>query len=120
MTERIDRFIRLMAAYQQTPDDYDREVEEDVRPYFRDGGAEDLYRYVAVTRGGGDGKVFFYPVYAQKDDAIARCVEFAEDDIYAEIPVEVHDLDSGCSFLPNWGTLQFEPEPGPCAGSQCR
>ena len=113
---RIDRFIRLMTAYQQTPEDYDVEVEEDVRQYFGD-DAVPLSRYVCVTE--HDGKHFFYPVYEDIPTAAARAVEYAQDDIYTESPTEVHDLDSGCSYLPDWSSLRFEPEPGPCAGSQC-
>ena len=116
MTERIDRFRTLMNAYQQTPEDYDVEVEEDVRQYFGD-DAVPLSQYCAVTA--HDGKMFFYPVYDHLSTAVARAVEYAQDDIYAETPVEVCDLDNGCSYLPNWASLQFDPEPGPCAGSQC-
>ena len=117
---RQGRFAALMKRYQQSPDDYDEGEEEDPRPYFT--GECELSRYVCVTvnfSSHGESKYFFLPTFDSVEDAADRAVLFAEDDIFEELPVEVHDLDSGCSFLPKWDTLQFEPEPGPCAGSQC-
>lgn len=119
MTSRLDRFAALLERYQQSPEDYDAGEEEDPRPYF-DSTAE-LSRYVCVTvnyTSHGYAKYFFLPTFDYELAAEARAVEYAQDDIFEELPVEVYDLDSGCSWKPEWRKLPFAMEEGPCTGAQ--
>jgi hypothetical protein len=117
---RLDRLAKLMASYSQVPEDYDEGEEEDPRPYFT--GEAELARYVCVTvnyTSHGEPKFFFLPTFDDPQLAQERAVEYAQDDLFEELPVEVYDLDSGCSFTPDWTSLQWERGPvGPCSGAQ--
>lgn len=101
---RLERLKALMDGYSQTPDDYDDdEVEENVRLHFNGERYTDRFCCVTVN----DGKFFFLPQFKTQDEATSRAVEFAQDDIFPEIPVEVHDLDTGKSVHPRWHTLEW-------------
>lgn len=75
-------------------------------PYRRDGDGSVCRpkRWAAVTRAGDLGYV--YPAYDTAEDAQDRAVAYVGDDIYAEYPVCVVDLDTGRVLVPertvNW------------------
>lgn len=106
---RLVAFKELMDRHYQTPDDYDTGAEEDPRPYFAREAA--LGRYVCVTAnpvpGNSDGKTFFLPRFDDLADAQARAIEFADDDVFAEMPVEIVDLDTGRRWHPSWSSLRW-------------
>lgn len=105
---RLDRFAALIAEYHQSPEDYDEGEEEDPRPYFT--GEAELSRFVCVTvnySSQGHAKFFFLPTFEERDAAELRAVEYAQDDIFEELPVAVVDLDTGEEFTPAWDALYF-------------
>lgn len=107
---RRGEFAHLLKRYFADPGDYDEGVEEDPRLYLS--GEAELARYVCVTvnyTSHGEAKFFFLPTFDRAEDAESRAVEFADDDIFEELPVCVHDLDSGRSSWPNWASLRFTP-----------
>lgn len=55
-------------------------------------------RYCAVTL--HDDIVYLTPLYRRVADAKARAVEFIDDSIHSEFPVEVVDLDTGRRWRP--------------------
>lgn len=108
---RREAFAKLIAAHQQSPSDYDEDVEEDPRPYLS--GAVELDPWIVVTANyssHGERKVFFLPE-PSRTDAYLRAVEYAQDDIFEELPVEVVNLDTGEVWVPRWSSLQWRPEP---------
>lgn len=94
-TRRAAALAALMAEHQAEPDDYDFDVEEDVRPYFKRKAPR---RFVCVTE--HDGKPFFLPSFDTAEAAMARAVEYVHDDLFDEQPVAVVDLDSGDVYDP--------------------
>jgi hypothetical protein len=105
---RLDRFKELMAAYQQTPADYDAGEEEDPRPYID--GEKPLSRYVCVTvnyTSHGYGKYFFLPDFDTPEGAASRATEYTHDDIFEELPVSVYDLDTGEEHKANYSRVPF-------------
>lgn len=107
--QRRERFIALMKEHYQEPDDYDEGEEEDPRPFVD--GRVPCERYVVVTAnpvpGNGESKTFFLPIYDTLEAAKARAIEFAQDDVFAEIPVAIVDLESDARFLPNWTQMPW-------------
>lgn len=103
---RADRLLRLLGEYGQEARDYDEGEEEDPRPYLT--GEQECEQWCCVTE--HDGKHFFLPTFHTADQAAARAVEYVEDDIWAETPVEVHNLDTGESLYPVWDALRWSPE----------
>jgi len=101
--KRREAFAALIRRWRQEPEDYDEEVEEDPRPYLA--GDKPISRYVCVTS--HDEKTFFLPTFDDRFDAQARAVEYVHDDIWAEYPVEVFDLDTGTHFNPVWQTMSW-------------
>jgi hypothetical protein len=91
---RLENLKISMGKFGVEVDDYDEDVEEDLRPYLVPGA--DISQYMAITEHGN--KVYLYPCYATLDRAVGRLEEYAADDIYAEVPVGVIDLDSGDFF----------------------
>lgn len=103
---RRDAFRSLLAEYEVSEEEYDRGEEEDPRPFVA--GRSRCSQFVCVTlnyssRGGP--MPFFLPTFDSLADAQRRAVEFAADDVFEELPVEVRDLDSGESWGPDWSTL---------------
>lgn len=100
---RLERLSELLVKYQQTVEDYDEEVEEDLRPYFSNRDRIELGRYCCVTvnySSHGHAKYFFLPRFETSSDARQRAYEFISDEIFEEIPVEVVDLDTGEAWEP--------------------
>ena len=112
--ERLARFKQLLTDYHASPTDYDEGEEEDPRPYFT--GEEQLCRYVCVTvnySSHGEAKYFFLPTFDDPAAAMDRAVEYARDDLFEELPVEVHDLDGGPSYTPSWHAVPWSIEGEP-------
>lgn len=102
--QRRAAFAKLIEAHSQEPDDYDDdEVEENPRPYLS--GETRIGRFVCVTQ--HDEKVFFLPHFFDLEDAQARTWEYVGDDIWAETPVEVYDLDTDTTYRPVWESIQW-------------
>jgi len=93
---RLENLQKVMDNWGIVPDDYDEDCEEDLRPYFADDAEEGPGQWCAVTE--HDSKVFLYPAYPSKESAVWRLEEYVADDIYAETPVGVFDLDTGDFF----------------------
>lgn len=89
-------FAALLAEWHAAADDYDTDCEEDPRPYLR--GRLACRRFVCVTQ--HEGKPFFLPHFDTPTEAQARAVEYVNDDLYAEAPVCVVDLDSDQRWYP--------------------
>lgn len=108
---RAERLLKLIESYGQKPTDYDEGEEEDPRPYIS--GEEECERFCCVTvnyTSHGYAKWFFLPVFPKRDAAELRAVEYAENDLFEELPVAVVDLDSGETWTPEWGSLAFRRE----------
>lgn len=97
---RLDTLKELLERYKQTVDDYDTDVEEDLRPYFN--GKEEIGRYCCVTAHDYDlgSKYFFLVSFDTLEQAQSRATEFMADDLYAERPISIVDLDTGERWLP--------------------
>lgn len=106
---RRDAFKALLDRFYASPDDYDEEVEEDPRPYLRDDDPTPLERYVCVTD--HEGRAFFLPTFTDVFSAQARAVEYARDDLFAETPVAIIDLDTGDEWTPQWSSMPFRHHP---------
>lgn len=107
---RAHAFAALLEEYDASPNEYDEGEEEDPRPFLN--GEQEPSRFVCVTinySSHGYGKHFFLPTFDDQAAAEARAVEFADDDIFEELPVEVRDLDTGASF-PAHRTVGFGPK----------
>lgn len=105
---RRERLQKLIDWYGQAVEDYDSDVEEDLRPYLNEGHPEPKApgRYVCVTQHGE--KTFFLPFFDSLGEAQERAVEYVNDDIFAEQPVEVFDLDTGEAHMPEWSKIEWE------------
>lgn len=96
---RHKRLKALIRKLDVNPERYDKDVEEDLRPYLS--GKKEIQRYAAVTLhhyDEGGFKHFIYPAYDTRRGAQDRAVEFAHDDIFAEGPVMVVNLDTGATY----------------------
>lgn len=105
---RSERLLKLIESYGHTPHDYDEGEEEDPRPYIS--GEKACERWCCVTvnfTSHGKPKWFFLPIFAERDAAELRAVEYAGDDIFEELPVAVVDLDSGEEYVVAWDSLGF-------------
>lgn len=103
---RLEAFKALLQRYGATPDIYDAGEEEDPRPYLS--GEKPCQRFVCVTMHAE--KPFFLPRFDDAETARARAMEYATDDIFAETPVAVVDLDTGKVSVPRWDTLKWGAE----------
>lgn len=104
---RREAFKALLARYGAEAENYDTECEEDPRPYLS--GEKPCGRYVCVTMHGE--KPFFLPEFDDIEAAVARAVEYVTDDIFAEIPAEIVDLDTGEVRVPDWTKLHWKRTP---------
>lgn len=112
---RQERFAQVLERFGQTADDYDQGEEEDPRPYLS--GEEECRRFCCITI--HEGKVFFLPTFETREEAQGRAVEYAQDDVFPELPVGVLDLDTGDTFYPQWDSLPWAKR-DPMMGSQYR
>lgn len=110
--KRLARFEELMAEYGMAEDDYDDDddAEENPRPYIR--GEQPLEAWVCVTvnyssRGGATH--YFLPKFEEAEAAIARAEEYAQDDLFEELPVAVVNLDTGFTLYPVLRNLNWRP-----------
>lgn len=99
---RLDRLRATVKSYGSSPDDFDEDVEEDIRPYYS--GEKYPEKFLLVTANGD--KPFFLTLETLAD-AFFRGVEYASNDIFIETPLEVVDLDTGTSWVPKWSSLQW-------------
>lgn len=97
---RLKRLKALIRKLDVNPERYDKDVEEDLRPYLS--GKKQVHRYAAVTLHhydeSGGFKYFIYPAFDTLRCAQCRAVEFARDDIFAEAPAMVVNLDTGATY----------------------
>jgi hypothetical protein len=88
-------------AIRTTIDDCRSSAEEDLFFHLFHGEdgeeAEPINRWCAVTAA-GEG-TFLYPLYADREDAEARTVEYPADDIFSESPVAIVDLDDDAETM---------------------
>lgn len=104
---RTAELLAMMLEYQADPEDYDEGEEEDPRPYLN--GESELERFACVTvnySSHGYEKPFFL-FFPERDAAELRAMEYVQDDIFEEIPVEVRDLDTGEKWMPDWSSLKW-------------
>ncbi len=121
---RLDALKALLEKYGASVEDYDHDVEEDLRPYFECDDTAEVGRYCCVTvnySSHGGAKFFFLPEFEDLNDAQDRAVEFMHDGIFEEIPVEVVDLDTGELHVPHveWRALTPKPVADPTWSKQC-
>jgi hypothetical protein len=105
---RHENLLKLLKRFGCTADDYAHDVEEDVRPYLT--GSREIDRWCCVTvnySSCAHAKWFFLPCFGTAEEAQIRSIEFADDDIFEEIPVAVVDLDTWTFSVPDWRSLQF-------------
>ena len=98
---RLQRLDDMLTRYGMKVDDYDEEVEEDLRPYFR--GEKEVGMWCCVTM--HDEKPFFLPEFDNIEAAQSRAIEFARDNIFQEVPEAVVNMDTGDVWYPNYDTL---------------
>lgn len=91
---RLENLKIAMVKFAIDPDDYDEDVEEDLRPYIEKNG--DIGMWAPITH--HEGKFFIYPCYPDWRSAEMRLEEYAADDIYAEVPVGLLNLDNGAFY----------------------
>lgn len=93
--QRRQAFAELLKADGSDSEAYDRDEEEDPRPYLV--GEKDLARFVCVTLNwsSSHGKLFYLPEFDNFEKAQVRAEMYDRDDIFEEIPVKVVDLDTG-------------------------
>jgi hypothetical protein len=94
LSKRLDNLKKAMDNFVVDAEDYEEDVEEDLRPYLEPGA--EISQFMAITH--HEGKFFLYPCFHSLDGAVGRIEEYAADDIYVEVPVGVIDLDSGDFF----------------------
>lgn len=94
MSTRLENLKIAMAKFAVDADDYDEDVEEDLRPYLEPGAR--ISRWMPITEHGD--KMYLYPCYGTLEAAVDRLEEYAADDIFAEVPCGVIDLDTGEFF----------------------
>lgn len=102
--QRRQRLVQILADHHADPEDYDHEVEEDVRPYIS--GDSLCEQFLCITL--HDDKPYFLPDFGNRDGAELRAVEYINDDLFSEIPLAVVDLDSGKEWTPDWDSLQWK------------
>lgn len=104
-------FIALLEEHQAAAADYDHDCEEDIRHYVD--GQKACQRFVAVTMNysSSGGKPFFYPEFRSLEVAVSRATEYADDDTFEEVPLEVRDLDTGARWRPCWDNVPFTSGP---------
>lgn len=97
--ERMVRFTALCERYgiALKTEGWNDSAEEDVAAIVA--GDDPLYRWIAITQAGEF--VYLKPCPTRRD-AIDRTVENANDDIWAESPVAICDLDRGDN---PWGRI---------------
>ena len=96
---RADKLAALAERYgisiRESIDDCKDSAEEDLfmHLFHGDDGAdpEPIHRWAAVTSAGEFH--FIYPLFDDREGAEERATEYPDDDIYAESPVAVVDLD---------------------------
>lgn len=76
---------------------------EDLAPYFY--GAETIGEWAAVTECGE--WRYIYPDFSHPLDAQNKAVENIGDDIHAESPVAVINLETGETLRPDWNTVEW-------------
>lgn len=86
-------------GYEEDYHQYLLSDEEDGQPY------EEIKRWAAVTQ--ATGKRFIYPCYPSMQAAIHRSLEFVNNELYAEWPVCVIDLDRYKVYYPKLEKLVF-------------
>lgn len=87
--------------------------EEDVREFFENAGDPDfaLGAWCAVTRGHGsnDEITYLYPTFWTMRDAKAKAVANIDNDIFAEAPVCIVNMDDPTRRLrPKWRSLTWQ------------
>lgn len=76
---------------------------EDIAPYLAN--EISIARFAAVTR---NGEIFYViPDFATFAAAQGRAFEYVNDDIFAEWPVEVVDLDTGDTLVPDFAMVRW-------------
>lgn len=103
---RRERFHELIVSFNMTPGDYDddEDAEENPRPYLE--GRKELRPWVCITE--HEGRTFFLPAFDDAETATLRAVLYVRDDIWAEVPVAVANLDTLQSLTPVWSQLPWE------------
>lgn len=79
--------------------------DEDIRELL---DAEHLPQWAAITTAGqGEDQVWYIYACETQREAQKRAFEHLGDDIYAEMPVAVVDLDNGTRSQPRWDSLEW-------------
>lgn len=107
------RHVALMAVL----DEYGVELNaatsaaEDLAPFVD--GQEPIGRYAAITAAitGGGTVTYVYPSHDTAPDAIEHAMRNVTDDIFAEMPRAVVDLDTGTTWAPKWDALPWAVMP---------
>lgn len=89
--------LRLLALkyWISIRDDYEScrsAAEEDIMEYLT--MDEALWRWAAITMTGGSEQDYFIEMHKSRRAAVAATIEYVTDDIFAESPVAICDLDS--------------------------
>jgi len=53
----------------------------------------------------GHAKYFFLPTFSSSGDAQLRAADYAQDDLFEELPVAVVDLDTGDSYRADYRSV---------------
>ena len=88
-------------------------MDEDTQLYFLDRDDEDRKvpaRFAVLKEGGESGNFCVYADYETLADAKADACEHIEDDIFAETPVAIYDLDENTVLVPDWQKVPWVRE----------
>lgn len=100
-----DAFAALLARYSIDPDDDSYSGAEDAKEFIS--GEREIRRFASVTVSGGE---FWYvrADWATKDEAQSHAVSNIDDDVFAETPILVVDLETGQEWGPDWNSLNWQ------------
>lgn len=119
VTERRLEAMKKIAERHHIIWDPEKEAEstmdEDTQAYFleRDDEERKVPEQFAVLKIGGEsGNYCIYADYVTLNIAAVSAFEHVEDDVFAETPVAIYDLDTGDVFEPDWDRMPWKKVSG--------
>ncbi len=107
--ERIEAYRHVLKRHNIDPTDMTYSGGEDAGEFLS--GERLIRRFCAVTRGSELGLMYAVPDYDDMESAQQNSAEYIEDPEYAEIPVEIADLDTSERFEPEITILWHKQNP---------
>lgn len=109
MTDLAAAFKELCDEYGIDPESNDYSGEEDARLYLDPDEDEDyaLAPWVVVSHAG---EYTYLKCYASRGDAISHAFENVSDDLYAEAPSAIVNLETGARLVPDFDQCPWKPQ----------